>query len=61
MKGSVFAPGVVAADKDIRIGDEVCIIQNDQVQGVGVAQMPGNHMMRSRYGEAVKLRHHAGI
>ena len=61
LKGSVFAPGVLDADLYIRIGDEVCIIQNDAVQGVGVAQMPGREMIAAQHGEAVKLRHHARI
>jgi archaeosine synthase len=59
LKGSVFAPGVLDADERIRIGDEVCIIQNDAVQGIGVAQMSGMSMVTAGYGEAVKLRHHA--
>ena len=61
LKGSVFAPGVLNADSRIRIGDEVCIIQNNTVEGVGVAQMPGSEMITAQYGEAVKLRHHASI
>lgn len=57
LKGSVFAPGVKFADQDIRIGDEVFIIQNERCCGVGVAQMNGIEMMKLNYGEAVKVRH----
>ncbi|MBU0496831.1 MAG: DUF5591 domain-containing protein [Candidatus Thermoplasmatota archaeon] len=58
VKGSIFVPGVIDADPEIRIGDEVCIIQNDEIKGVGLAVMPGLEMISGRYGEAVKLRHH---
>ena len=57
LKGSVFAPAVISADKEIRIGDEVFINQGDKLIGVGVAQMCGNEMIDRRYGEAVKIRH----
>jgi len=57
LKGSVFAPAVISADKDIRIGDEVLINQGDNLIGVGVAQMCGNEMIARQYGEAVKIRH----
>jgi archaeosine synthase len=59
LKGSLFSPGVIDADEKIRIGDEVCILQNDKVVGVGVAQMNGDDMKDAQYGEAVKIRHHA--
>lgn len=57
LKGSVFAPGVISADKEIRIGDEVCIIQDGKLCGVGVAKMPGEDMVIYRHGEAVDVRH----
>ncbi len=59
LKGSLFSPGVVDADDKIRIGDEVCILQNGMVVGIGVAQMNGDNMKDAQYGEAVKIRHHA--
>jgi archaeosine synthase len=57
LKGSLFAPGIKKADKDIRIGDEVLILKNEKLCGVGVAQMSGIEMMKLNYGEAVKVRH----
>ena len=57
LKGSLFAPGIKKADKDIRIGDEVLIIRNEKLCGVGVAQLNGIDMMELNYGEAVKVRH----
>jgi len=55
--GSVFAPGVKDADEKIRIGDEVVVIKNKTVCGVGVAMMNGVEMKVLNYGEAVKIRH----
>jgi len=57
LKGSVFAPGVKDADSNIRIGDEVIVIQKEKLCAVGVAQMNGEEMKESTYGEAVKVRH----
>ena len=57
LKGSVFAPGVIDADSDIRKGDEVIVFQNKKLQGVGVAQMNAETMKRAESGEAVKIRH----
>jgi archaeosine synthase len=59
LKGSVFAPGVTSADKNIRIGDEVLVIQNNDLIAVGVAQMNGEEMKSRSHGEAVKIRHKA--
>lgn len=55
--GSIFAPGVIDADENIRIGDEVIILKNNMLCGVGVAQMNGEQMKNLTYGEAVKVRH----
>jgi archaeosine synthase len=57
LKGSVFAPGVKDAEEDIRIGDEVVVLQNNSVCGVGVALMNGDEMKESHHGEAVRIRH----
>ena len=57
LKGSVFAPGIKNADEDIRIGDEVIVLQKGKIQGVGVALMNSEEMKESLYGEAVKIRH----
>jgi len=55
--GSVFAPGIKNTDENIRIGDEVIILQNGKLKGVGVAMMNGEEMTQSTHGEAVKIRH----
>jgi archaeosine synthase len=55
--GSVFAPGVKNADKQIRIGDEVLVLRNKKLVGVGVAKMNGYDMKELEHGEAVKIRH----
>ena len=55
--GSVFAPGIKNADNNIRIGDEVVVLKNNKLAAVGVAQMNGEEMKLSDYGEAVKVRH----
>ena len=57
LKGSVLAPGVKDADDGIRVGDEVIVIKNYIFCAVGVAQMNGEEMKKSSYGEAVKVRH----
>ena len=54
--GNVLAPGVVDADTDIRVGDEV-IVDGPQAYAVGRAQMFGAEMIESTRGEAVKIRH----
>jgi len=57
LEGSVFAPGVKNTDENIRIGDEVIILQKNKLLAVGVARMNGEEMKESSYGEAVKIRH----
>ena len=57
LKGSLFAVGVADADESIRAGEEVAIMRNEKVVGVGVATMGGREMMDMRRGEAVKVRH----
>ncbi|WP_435333873.1 archaeosine synthase subunit alpha [Haloarchaeobius sp. TZWWS8] len=54
--GSVLAPGVVDADEDIRVGDEV-VIQGPKAFGIGRAQMHGEAMVESTRGEATSVRH----
>ncbi len=58
LQTNLFAVGVQAADPSIRIGDEVAIVRNGVVQGVGVAMMPGCEMPDSDRGEAVRVRHY---
>ena len=57
LKGSLFAVGVVDADHRIRTGDEVAIMRNGAIAGVGVATMGGREMVEMRRGEVVKVRH----
>ena len=54
--GSVLAPGVVDADDDIRVGDEV-VVEGPQAFGVGRAAMHGRAMVTATRGEAVDVRH----
>jgi archaeosine synthase len=55
--GNLFAVGVNSADPAIRTGDEVAIVRNGQLEGVGVAAMSGPEMAMSKRGEAVRVRH----
>jgi len=57
LKGSLFAVGVSDADPNIRAGEEVAIMRNGKIAGVGVAVMGGREMVEMRRGEAVKVRH----
>lgn len=57
-KGSVFAAGVVDADKRIRAGDEAVVMHGGEIRAIGVAMMNGEEMAYSKRGEAVKTRHH---
>lgn len=57
LKGSVFAPGIKKADRNIRIGDEVIIIRKNKLIAVGSSLMTGKEMEKLSYGEAVKIRH----
>ena len=54
--GSVLAPGVVEADPEIRVGDEV-VIEGPKAFAVGRAQMFGREMADSTRGVAVSVRH----
>ncbi|WP_435552084.1 archaeosine synthase subunit alpha [Natrinema sp. CGMCC1.2065] len=54
--GSVLAPGVVDADDDIRVGDEV-IVEGPQAFAVGRAEMFGREMAESTRGIACEIRH----
>lgn len=57
LKGNLFAVGALEADPNIRIGDEVVIIRNGEVAGVGVADMCGREMVQMVRGMAVRVRH----
>ncbi|MBZ6496206.1 archaeosine synthase subunit alpha [Natrinema longum] len=54
--GSVLAPGVVDADEDIRVGDEV-IVEGPKAFAVGRAEMFGREMAESSRGIACEIRH----
>ncbi|MFC7240602.1 archaeosine synthase subunit alpha [Saliphagus sp. GCM10025317] len=55
-QGSVLAPGVVDADEDIRVGDEV-VVEGPKAFGVGRAEMFGREMVESTRGVACEIRH----
>jgi archaeosine synthase len=55
-QGSVLAPGVVDADEEIRVGDEV-VVDGPKAFAVGRAMMFGREMAESSRGVAVKVRH----
>ncbi|OVE84888.1 archaeosine synthase subunit alpha [Natronolimnobius baerhuensis] len=54
--GSVLAPGVVDADEDIRVGDEV-IVEGPKAFAIGRAEMFGREMTESTRGIACEIRH----
>jgi len=55
---NIFAIGVLGADSDIRIGDEVFVHHGGDVRAVGVARMTPLEMSALNRGEAVHIRHH---
>jgi archaeosine synthase len=54
--GSVLAPGVLDADDDIRVGDEV-LVEGPDALAVGRATMSGPEMAASTRGVATRVRH----
>ncbi len=56
-KGNIFAVGVKDADENIRIGDDVVVLRDKELVGVGVAVMSPEEMIESDRGEAVRIRH----
>jgi archaeosine synthase len=56
-KGNIFAVGVLDADPEIRIGDDVVVLREEELVGVGVALMNPREMKESQRGEAVHTRH----
>ncbi|AGB36674.1 archaeosine synthase subunit alpha [Natronococcus occultus] len=54
--GSVLAPGIVDADEEIRVGDEV-VVEGPKAFGVGRAEMFGREMAESTRGIACEIRH----
>jgi archaeosine synthase len=59
-KGSVLAPGVVDANEQIRVNDEVIFV-GEKAFGVGRAKMSGWEMVESHRGVAVDVREVEGI
>ena len=54
---TVFAPGIEKADHKIIPGDEVVVVRDDTVVGVGRAVMTGREMEECNNGIGVKLKH----
>ncbi len=54
--GNVLAPGILAADGSIRVGDEV-VVEGPEAFAVGRAEMFGREMAESSRGVAVNVRH----
>ncbi len=55
-EGDVFAAGVLDATPDIRTGDEVVVVFEDELRGWGTARMCSYDMIHERKGKAVKIR-----
>jgi uncharacterized protein with predicted RNA binding PUA domain len=54
---NAFAKHVIAADPDIRAGDDVLVVAaNDRLIACGAAQVSGSEMLAFNYGVAVKVR-----
>ena len=53
---TLFAPGVVKADNNIIPNDEVVVVRNDSVVGVGKAVMTGEEMENLGNGVAVRIK-----
>ncbi len=56
--GDIFAVGVVGADNDIRVGDEVVVVHGGDLRAVGIALLPPRYMVELSRGVAVKTRLH---
>ena len=54
---TVFAPGIVKADSKIIPNDEVVIVRDDTVVGVGKAILTGEEMEKCSHGIGVKLKY----
>ncbi|MBW3584074.1 MAG: DUF5591 domain-containing protein [Euryarchaeota archaeon] len=57
-RGTVFAVGVKQADPGIVPGDEVVLVHDGEVRGVGPAVAPGPEMTVLKRGPCVEVRHH---
>jgi archaeosine synthase len=54
---TVFTPGISKADHNIIPQDEVVVVNNDKVVGVGKAVLTGREMENCENGIGVKIRH----
>lgn len=54
---TLFTPGIDDADENIIPDDEVVIIKDDEVIGVGKSMMNGRELVDSTKGVGVKIRH----
>lgn len=54
---TLFSPGVEDAHEDIIPNDEVIVLRQGEVVGVGKAVLSGREMKRASKGVAVKIRH----
>ena len=54
---TLFNPGVINADSNIIPKDEVVILRNNEVVGVGKAVLSGEEMIKSTKGVGVRVRH----
>ena len=57
LKGDIFAGGVKSVKGIFQPGDEVVLVRDGEVVGVGVAQISSILMGQSRRGRVVKVRH----
>ncbi len=54
--GDIFCAGVLNADPEIRIGDDVIVMRKEKAVAVGTALLPGHLMCALPHGKAVKVR-----
>ena len=57
-----MGPGIVDADKDIKVGDFVWIrdVKNLRALAIGEAMVSGEDMLQKKPGKAVKSIHYVG-
>ena len=63
VKGAdIMGPGIVDADKDIKIGDFVWVrdVKNQRALAIGVAMVSGEEMLLRKTGKAIKNLHYVG-
>lgn len=58
----LMAPGIVNADENIRIDDQVwiCDEQYNRPLAIGIAIMSGDEMVKEKNGKSVKIIHYVG-